>query len=93
MITQEFLNEVAHFTDLNIQKVVLNDSVEITEFVIKQVSEGAVTMQYLVHNGAVSTIEKIDLRDEQNLIVSSNAVHVPVTADTLLLQTIEIKEG
>lgn len=93
MITQEFLSEVAQFTDRKIKKVVLNNSVDITEFVVKQIDATTVTMQYLVPNGAVSTIEQIDLRDEADHIVSSNTVHIPVTADTLMLQRIEIKEG
>ncbi|GAA0379004.1 ketopantoate hydroxymethyltransferase [Bacillus horti] len=93
MITVEFLQEVAAFVDRKIDRVVLNGTYEIDEFEIKNLTNETVVMQYMIPNGSVSTISLIELRDEDGGIISSNSVNIPVTADTLMLQSIEIGEG
>ncbi|WP_410769570.1 ketopantoate hydroxymethyltransferase [Fontibacillus sp. BL9] len=92
MIASSFLNGVANYTNGKIAKVVLNDSIEITNFTIKEVTESTVGMQYIVPASLVSLITKIDLKDALNNLVSTNNVYVPIASDTLLLQTITVKE-
>lgn len=93
MISTEFLSEVVGFVDGRIMKVVLNGSYEIMDFALKQVSEGLINMQYMVPNGSVSAITLIELKDSANSVVSSNPVYVPITTDTIITQTIQVKEG
>ncbi|MEK5480297.1 ketopantoate hydroxymethyltransferase [Paenibacillus sp. FSL R5-0407] len=92
MIASSFLNGVANYTHGRIAKVVLNDLIEITNFAIKEVTESTVGMQYIVPAALVSLVTKIDLKDSSNNLISTNNVYVPIASDTLLLQTILIKE-
>lgn len=92
MIVNTFLNDVARFVDANISKVVLNDAVEIANFTVKEATGSTVGMQYIVPSADVSLVTKIDLRDANNNIKTTNNVYVPITTDTLLLQTVHVKE-
>ncbi|WP_110933991.1 ketopantoate hydroxymethyltransferase [Paenibacillus bouchesdurhonensis] len=87
-----FLNDVARFVDANISKVVLNDTVEITSFSVKEVTGSTVGMQYIVPAADVSLVTKIELKDANNNIKTTNNVYVPITTDTLLLHTVQAKE-
>ncbi|MOA63268.1 hypothetical protein D3C78_1889400 [compost metagenome] len=49
-------------------------------------------MQYIVPAADVSLVTKIDLKDAANNVISTNNVYVPIASDTLLLQTVLIKE-
>lgn len=92
MISNEFINEVAMFTDGKIKKVVINGIYEIITFSLKQVTTNVLSMQYLVPFGAVAAINKIELKDELNQVISSNDVYVPITSDTVISQSIRISE-
>lgn len=87
-----FLSDVARFVDANISKVVLNDTVEITSFSVKEVTGSTVGMQYIVPAADVSLVTKIELKDANNNIKTTNNVYVPITTDTLLLHTVQVKE-
>lgn len=93
MIETAFLTEVADFVEGRIAKVVLNDNVEITAFETKSVNGASVTLQYIVPLGAVAVVTKVELKDEADAVISSNTVYVPIVSDTLLMQTIQVKEG
>lgn len=92
MITTQFLGDIAGFADRKIAKVVLNGNYSITSFDQKQVAQDLVNMQYTVPNGAIPIINLIELKDSLNNVISSNSVYVPITADTIITQTIKIKE-
>lgn len=91
-MVSSFLNDVARFVDANISKVVLNDTVEITSFSVKEVTGSTVGMQYIVPAADVSLVTKIELKDANNNIKTTNNVYVPITTDTLLLHTVQVKE-
>jgi hypothetical protein len=93
MISNSLLVEIAHIIDQKIAKVVLNGNYEITEFTLKQVSETSAVLNYRVNAGTVGTITKIELKDAQNKVISTNNVNVPITTDTILVQSILVKEG
>jgi len=40
----------------------------------------------------VSLVTKIELKSVQNEVITSNDVNVPISSDTLMLQTITVKE-
>ncbi|MDU5141052.1 MAG: ketopantoate hydroxymethyltransferase [Paenibacillus dendritiformis] len=92
MISQQYLEELAKYTEQKIAKVVLNGTIEISEFNIKEVDASTVMLQYMVPATAVSEITTIELRDITNEIISTNTVYVPISSDTVLMQTVKVKE-
>jgi hypothetical protein len=93
MINPELLHELAENVENRIAKVVLNGTYEITSFRVKQVTESIVALNYFVPVADVSLITLIELKDSAGNMITSNAVNVPITADLLMMQNIEIKEG
>jgi len=92
MIHAQFLNDVADFVNGKIAKVVLNGTVEISNFTVKEAPERTVILQYIIPVAGVSLVELIELRSSSGALITSNEVEIPVTSDTLMLQTIEVKE-
>lgn len=93
MISSAFKNLVANFTDGRVTKVVLNNGAyEITDFELKQVSGSIMSLNYFVPYGSVASVTKIELKNNAGDVVSENVVNVPIASDTLLIQTIEVKE-
>lgn len=93
MISSMLLSEIAELVDNKIAKVVLNETYEIDTFEVKSVTESTVGMQYIIPASAVSLVTKIELKNSSDQVISSNDVYVPITSDTLILQTIEVKEA
>ncbi|GIP35515.1 ketopantoate hydroxymethyltransferase [Paenibacillus sp. J2TS4] len=93
MITTHFLNKVARFADSRVAKIVLNETYEITKFTLKRVENNELILNYMVPFGSVETITLIELKEADDRTLSSNEVYVPVTTDTIMIQTIEVKEG
>ncbi|AFL99769.1 hypothetical protein Desde_1343 [Desulfitobacterium dehalogenans ATCC 51507] len=93
MISTKFLSSIAGYVDGQVAKVVLNGSYEITSFKVKETGQGLVNMQYVVPDGAVPIVSLIELRDSSDTVISSNEVYVPITADTIITQSIRVKEG
>jgi len=92
MINAQFLHDVAQYVNTRIAKVVLNGSYVITDFTARAVEDGMVALNYLVPVEDVSLITLIELRDVDNALITTDAVNVPITSDTKMLQTIEAKE-
>ncbi|MEF2964924.1 ketopantoate hydroxymethyltransferase [Paenibacillus sp. M1] len=93
MMKARFLTEIANYTNTKIAKVILNDTVEIADFTIKQVTESTIGMQYMIPSSQISLVTKIELADASGRVISSNEVYVPIASDTLLLHTIQVKEA
>ena len=93
MIERAFLAEIAEYTENKIAKVVLNDSLEITDFLVKEMIDTKVGMQYLIPAAQISLVTKIVLVDQSGTAISTNEVYIPIASDTLLLQTIQVKEA
>lgn len=92
MINAQFLHDVAEYVDQRVAKVVLNETYEITEFEAKAVTDNVFALNYIVPVAEVSLITKIELKDDADNQITSDDVNVPITSDTLMLQTIEVKE-
>lgn len=92
MIVKSYLNDIAQYTEGKIHKVVLNDTFEITHFETKDMENQTVFLKYMVPANSVTHIEKIELQTSNNEVISQNLVSIPITADTILLQYIEVKE-
>ncbi|SFM29295.1 hypothetical protein SAMN04487943_11265 [Gracilibacillus orientalis] len=93
MINQSFINDVATYIEQRISSVRINNSYVIDNFVVKEVQECCVAMEILVPHGSVDTITVIDLLDENGKVISTNDVVVPITSDTVILQSFEVMEG
>lgn len=93
MIDTVFLHDVAEYVDSRVAKVVLNGTYVITDFEVKQVTDNVLAMKYLIPAADVSLVTKIELKDATDNVISSNNVYIPITADHLMIQSIEVKEG
>jgi len=93
VITTSFLHDVALYTEGRVVKVVINGTHEITDFEVKRVTESTLVLNYFVTAADVPLVSLIELKDASNKVLSSNSVNVPITADTMMLQTIEVKEA
>ncbi len=93
MIASNLLHDIADYVNGRVAKVVINNSYTITDFEVKTVNENVLILNYIVPVSEVSLITLVELKDAADNVLSSNAVNVPITADHLMLQTIEIKEG
>jgi len=92
MISEQFLHEIAEYVDERVAKVVLNGSYEITEFETKAVTDNTLAIRYVIPATEVSLVTKIELKSADDDLITSNDVHIPVSSDTLMLQTITMKE-
>lgn len=92
MIPTTYLSKLAAITNNQITKVVVNGSYEIAAFSIKQVTASTVEMEYVIPFGSVEEVTLVELKSSEGAVISSNAVYVPITSDTIIKQTIVIKE-
>lgn len=92
MIDTEFLGDVAQYVNNRVVKIVLNGSYEITNFEQKTVTASTLALNYTVPVSEVALISRIELKDVSNKLITSNDVNVPITSDTRMLQTVEVKE-
>jgi hypothetical protein len=92
MIAQSYLNELTAYTNAKIAKVVLNDTVEISSFLLKETAENVLTLEYLVPMGTVATVSKMELKSSTGAVVSSRTVNVPIVEDTIMRHAITVEE-
>lgn len=92
MIAELLLHDLAEYVGGRVAKVVLNGNYEIVEFEVKQVTDNVLALNYLVPVSDVPLITLIELKDSANKVLSSHEVNVPITSDTMMLQTLEVKE-
>ncbi|MBB6632750.1 ketopantoate hydroxymethyltransferase [Cohnella thailandensis] len=93
MINQTFLNDIATYVNGRVAKVVINGSYEITDFVVKQVTESTMALNYIVPVSDVQLITQIELKDSGGKMLTSSPVNIPVSSDILMLQSIIVKEA
>ncbi|OMF05278.1 ketopantoate hydroxymethyltransferase [Paenibacillus amylolyticus] len=91
MIDQEALNDLAKHLNSRITKVVLNGVYEITDFIVKEVTDSTVALNFLIPASDISLVTLIEVKGT-NIRISSKPVNVPITSDNLMLETFEILE-
>ncbi|WP_458119782.1 ketopantoate hydroxymethyltransferase [Paenibacillus sp. Z6-24] len=91
MIQNSYLQEIASYTNQRIAKVTLNGEYEITQFRIKQVTDDLVELEYLIPAVDLSSVTRLELRSVSDEIISSSEVFIPVAADTVVKQYVEVK--
>jgi hypothetical protein len=92
MIAAQFLNDVAAYVDSRVAKVVLNGSHEITDFEVKAVTDNTLALNYIIPAAEVPHVTKIELKSEDDDLITTNDVNLPISSDTLMLQTISVEE-
>lgn len=93
MITADLLHGVAEYVNSRVAKVVINGTYTITDFEVKAVTDNVLALNYIVPVAEVSLITLVELKDAADNVLTSDPVNVPITADHLMLQTIEVKEA
>lgn len=93
-IKQEMLNGIAEFTSVDIAKVRINESLIITDFIIKESTQNIVTVEYQIALGSgITEVTKIELLDAMDNVLTESLVYVPILESIILKHTIQIKEG
>lgn len=92
-VQQALLNDTANFVSAEISHVLLNDTILISEFDVKQVSENILTIEYKVTPNMVDIITDIKLIKADNTVLTRSAVYVPITQPVINKHTITVKEG
>lgn len=93
MIAEGILHDVAEYVNGRVAKVVLNGTYAITDFEVKSVTDKVLVLNYIIPVSEIALVTLIELKDAEDTVLSSNAVNIPIAADHLMLQTIEVKEG
>lgn len=93
MISTDLLHGVAEYVNHRVAKVVINGTYIITDFDVKAVTDNVLALNYIVPVSEVSLITLVELKDAADIVLTFNPVNVPIAADHLMLQTIEIKEA
>lgn len=93
-IDDNLLAETANFIDSIIYKIIVNDNVEITDFVTKEVTDNTVELEYSVNNDlGVNLINRLRVCKEDGTVLTDATVYIPVVGETLVNHKISVKEG
>mgnify|MGYP005801074997 CR=1 FL=1 len=91
-IQQELLNDVATFTSSDIASARINGTTVISD-ISKRVGGNTCTITYPVTPAQASAITLVELLKEDNTVLASSAIYVPVDQRTILKHVIPIQEG
>ena len=92
-IQKALLNDTANFVAGDIAYVLINDSIKITEFRTKQVTENVVTVEYELTEHMTDLMTNIKMMSADNKVLSQATVYVPVTQLVIGKHTLTVKEG
>lgn len=92
-IQQSLLNDTANFVVGDIAGVLLNDSVKISQFRLKQVSENVVSVEYEVTPDMTNLVTNIKLLRADDGVLTHSVVYVPVTQTVVSKHIVTVKEG
>lgn len=92
-IQRALLNDTADFVASDISCVLINDTIKISDFKLKQASENSVIVEYLVPPSMTNLITDIKLLRSDDAVLTHSAVYVPVTQTVTSKHTITVKEG
>lgn len=92
-VQQALLNDTAGFVAGDIAGVLINDTIKVSDFTLKQVSGNVVTVEYAVSPEMTSLITGIKLIRADDTVLTQAAVYVPITQTVVSRHTISVKEG
>lgn len=92
-IQPTLLNDTASFLADEVASVLVNDSIEITDFSLKQSSDNVTSIQYTIRPSMTNLVTDIKLRRADGTVLTQVSVYVPVSQDILSKHIITVKEG
>lgn len=92
-IQQALLNDAAGFVASDIAAVLLNDTIKVSNFRLKQVDANVVSVEYEVTPDMTNIITNIKLLRADDMVLTQSAVYVPVTQAVISKHIITVKEG
>lgn len=92
-VQQALLNDAADFVLDDIASVLLNDTISVSEFRLRQVVENVVSIEYAVTPDMTNLITNIKLMRADDTVLTQAAVYVPVTQTVISKHIITVKEG
>lgn len=92
-IKPQLLNDTAEFIETDVAAVLINDTIQITEFKLRQVTNNSVILEYEIHPAMTSLVTNIKLLKQDDSVLTESNVYVPVTQTVLNKHTLRVKEG
>lgn len=92
-IKPALLNSAASFVADDIAAVLINDSIKVSEFRLKQVEDNVVSIEYEVFPDMTNLVTDIKLIRADDTVLTQSAVYVPVTQTVVSKHIITVKEG
>lgn len=92
-IQQPLLNGAAAFVASDIASVLINNTIAITEFRLKQVADNVVSVEYVVSADIADVVTDIKLLRADGTVLTQSVVYVPVTDTIISKHIITVKEG
>lgn len=92
-VKSALLEDAASFVAGDVHHVLLNDTITVSEFRLKQVSGNVASIEYTVLPNMTNLITNIKLMNADNEVLTEAFVYVPVTQTVISKHTITVKEG
>ena len=92
-IQPSLLSHTANFVKDHISKILINDSIEVTEFKVREAVDNMVTIEYDVSSEMANLITDLKLFDSEGTLLTQSSVYVPVTETAVVKHTILVKEN
>ena len=92
-IQPALLNDTANFVVEDVTYVLINDTVRVSNFSLKQVSDNVASIEYVVTPDMTDIITDIKLMRADDAVLTQSAVYVPVTDTVISKHIITVKEG
>ena len=74
-----YLNEILTKIETDIDNVYVNDSIEISSFVLEQIINNLYELKFSVLQSQTTQINNLKLRKSDNSVISSHDVDIPIT--------------
>lgn len=93
-IQNSFLNDIATFSALDIDNVLVNDTEEISTFSTREADANVAIIEYTIPTSlGISTVTNIKLRDTENTVLTNSTVYIPILEDVIVKHKLIVKEG
>lgn len=93
-INDNLVNYLAQQLEQKVNYVKLNNSKKITDFTLKSTMGNQLTIEYnVMTNIGITEITNVKLYDSEDNILTNTNLYIPVSTDTVINHTIQVKEG